>query len=225
MKRKYIDKNAYGIIGLGRFGMSVALELVRSGKQVVVLDNDEEKLNKVKDVITRAHLVSFLTPEVLKESGVSDCGTVIISIGSDIESNILATLNVIESGVPRVISKAMSDEHGRVLEKIGAEVILPESDSGLRLARSLVTVRTLDFLELESDISITEIPLPEAFIGKTLAEVNLRGDHHLNIIAITREEHTDIEFEPEFTFEEGDELVVVGKNEMISRFMKKNDSV
>ncbi len=222
MRRKNVDRNAYGIIGLGRFGAAVALELVKSGKHVIVLDNDEEKLNSVKEYITSAHLVSAITPEVLSESGISECGTVIVAIGSDIESNILATLNVIEAKVPRVISKAMSDEHGRVLEKIGAEIILPESDSALRLARSLVTVRTLDFLELEGDISITEIPLPFSFSGKTIKELDFRARHHLNIIAVTREEKTSIEIDSSFVLEEEDVLVVIGKNEDITRFMKKD---
>ncbi len=222
MRRRNVDRNAYGIIGLGRFGTGVALELVKSGKHVIVLDNDEEKLNSVKEYITSAHLVGTITPDVLKESGVSDCGTVIVAIGRDIESNILTTLTVIESGVPRVISKAMSDEHGRVLEKIGAQIILPESDSALRLARSLVTVRMLDFLELESDISITEIPLPSSLAGKTIGELNLRDQHHLTVIAVTREERTSIEFDSGFVLMEDDDLVVIGKNSDISTFIKKN---
>jgi len=225
MRKKHVDRNAYGIIGLGLFGTALALELVHAGKHVIVLDNDEEKLNGVKEDITSAHLVSAITAEVLQDSGISDCGTVVIAIGRDIESNILATLTVKEVGVPRVISKAMSDAHGRVLEKIGAEIILPERDSALRLSRSLLTLRTLDFLELENDISITEVPLPPAFAGKTIGEMDFRTSFHLNIIAITREELTFIEFDSSFTFQTGDELVVIGKNEDVSRFMKTKDSM
>ncbi len=225
MRRKQVDRNAYGIIGLGLFGTALALELVHAGKHVIVLDNDEEKLNGVKDEITSAHLVSVITGEVLQDSGISDCGTVVIAIGRDIESNILATLMVKEVGVPRVISKAMSDAHGRVLEKIGAEIILPERDSALRLSRSLLTLRTLDFLELENDISITEVPLPQIFEGKTIREMDIRNSYHLNIIAITREEHTVIEFDSSFMFQADDELVVIGKNDDVSGFLNAKDSV
>ncbi len=216
------DKNAFGIIGLGRFGTALAIELAKAKKNVIVLDIDEDKLTAVKDYITHAHIVNGINKTVLEESGISHCGTVIVCIGKDIESNILATLNVIESKVPRVIAKAMSDDHGRVLEKIGAEVIFPEVDSGVRLAKSLSTLRTLDFLELEDGISITEVSLSSAFDGKTIGELNFRSKYHLNVIAISREEKTIVNIDANVILKELDDLVVIGNNDDIASFTKAN---
>ena len=221
VKKKY-DKNAFGIIGLGRFGTALAIELAKAKKSVIVLDIDEEKLSAVKDYITHAHIVSGINKAVLEESGISQCSTVIVCIGKDIESNILATLNVIECNVPRVIAKAMSEDHGRVLEKIGAEVVFPEVDSGVRLAKSLSTLRTLDFLELEDEMSITEISLSSVFDGKTIADLNFRAKYHLNIIAITREEKTNVNIEATMILKELDDLVVIGHNDDIANFTKAN---
>jgi trk system potassium uptake protein len=216
------DPNSFGIIGLGRFGTSLALELVKAGKEVVVLEIDESKLYAVKGLIEHIHPVDEINPEVLLESGISHCGTVVVCIGKDIESNILATLNVIELGVPRVIAKANSEDHGRVLQKIGAEVVFPEVEMGSRLAKSLVSLRTLDFLELEDDISITEIRLSKHFENKTLHDLNFRKRYNLNIIAITHDDKTDVHIVPETVFHEGDEIVVIGQNDDIMQFEKMN---
>ena len=221
MKKKF-DKNAFGIIGLGRFGTAVAIELAKAKKSVIVLDIDEEKLSAVKDYITHAHIVNGINKNVLEESGISQCSTVIVCIGKDIESNILATLNVLECNVPRVLAKAMSEDHGRVLEKIGAEVIFPEVDSGICLAKSLSTLRTLDFLELEDEISITEISLGPAFDGKSIAELNFRAKYKLNIIALTRDEKTDVNIDAHMILKELDDLVVIGHNDDIANFAKAN---
>lgn len=217
------NPNSFGIIGLGNFGTALALELSRAGKEVVVLEIDEAKLSLVKDEIENVHPVDSITREVLIESGISHCGTVIICIGKDIESNILATLNVIELEVPRVIAKATSDDHGRVLVKIGAEVIYPEADSGIRLAKALVSLRTLDFLELDNNISITEIELSNRYHEKSIGELNFRKKFHLNIIALTRDGKTLVDIDADLQLLEHDGLVVIGTNEDIAIFEKANN--
>jgi trk system potassium uptake protein TrkA len=217
------NPNSFGIIGLSRFGTALALELTRAGKEVVVLEIDESKLSLVKGEIEHIHPVDSITREILIESGVSHCGTVIVCIGKDIESNILATLNVIELEVPRVIAKANSDDHGRVLEKIGAEVIYPEADSGVRLAKALISLRTLDFLELDENISVTEIELSDRYHGKTIGELNFRKKFHLNIIALTRDDKTFVDLDAEMQLLEHDGLVVIGTNDDIAVFEKANN--
>ncbi|MBI9094983.1 MAG: TrkA family potassium uptake protein [Sphaerochaeta sp.] len=218
------DLDAYGIIGLGRFGLSLALELTKAGKEVIVLEIEEEKLDAVKDKLANIYPVKGITQDVLKESGVAHCGTVIVCIGKDIESNILATMSALELKVPRVISKATSADHGRVLEKIGAEAVYPEVDMGVRLAQSLVATGTLDFLELCDDFSIANIPLSPRFVNQTIEDMNIRKKFHLNVIVILRNEMAISEITPDFILKAGDILVVGGKNEAIKKFEKANEA-
>lgn len=222
MKHSGHDVNSFGIIGLGKFGTALALELVRSGKDVVVLEKDESKLDAVKGVIEHVYPVEQITDDILIDTGISHCGTVIVCIGKDIESNILTTLNVLELGIPRVIAKANSDDHGRVLRKIGAEVVFPETEMGVRLGKSLVTLRTLDFLELDEDISISEISLSKHFDDKTVEQLNFRKRFKLNIIAITHEEKTEVDITAETVLYKDDEIVVIGRNEDLKQFQDYN---
>jgi len=222
MKTGY-DDNAFGIIGLGRFGLSLALELTNAGKEVIVLEIEAEKLEAIKDQISNIYPVKVITKEVLQESGISHCGTVIVCIGKDIESNILATMSVLELGIPRVIAKANSIDHGKVLEKIGAQAIFPESEMGSRLAHSLVSAGTLNFLELCEDFSIANININQKFVKQSIEELNLRKRFHLNIIVVIREDKAISEITPDLVLQDGDVLVVAGNNNAIKRFEKANE--
>jgi trk system potassium uptake protein TrkA len=206
---------------LGKFGTALAIQLVQAGKDVVVLEKDESKLDSVKSMIEHVYPVDQITEDILIDSGISHCGTVIVCIG-DIESNILVTLNLLELGIPRVISKASSDDHGRVLKKIGAEVVFPETEMGVRLAKSLVSLRTLEFLELDDDISISEIRLSQHFHEKTIEQVNIRKRFKLNIIAITHDDKTEVDITPNTILYQDDEIVVVGRNEDLHKFQEYN---
>lgn len=223
MKREY-DPDAYGIIGLGRFGLSLALELTKAGKQVIVLEIEEEKLNAVKDQLENIYPVKAVTEEVLHESGISHCRTAIVCIGKDIESNILVTMSLIELGIPRVIAKATSMNHGKVLERIGAEAVFPEVEMGERLARSLVSTGTLNFLELCDDFSIANVILSGKFADQSVADLNLRKRYHLNIIVIIRDEKAISEILPDQQLFEDDVLVVGGTNDAIRKFEQANEA-
>jgi trk system potassium uptake protein TrkA len=221
MKPGY-NADAYGIIGLGRFGTALALELTKAGKEVVVLEIETEKLDAIKDQISNIYPVKGITRDILKESGIAHCGTVIVCIGKDVESNILVTMSVLEMGIPRVIAKATSVDHGKVLEKIGAEAVFPEVEMGTRLAHSLVSTGTLNFLELCEDFSIANISLASRFADQTIAELNFRKKFRLNIIVIIRNEKAISEVTPEMTLKAGDIAVVAGSNEAIKAFEKSN---
>ena len=223
MKREF-DPDAYGIIGLGRFGLSLALELTEAGKHVIVLEIEAEKLDAVKDQIENIYPVKAITADVLNESGISHCHTAIVCIGKDIESNILVTMSLLELGIPSVIAKATSPNHGKVLERIGAEAVFPEVEMGARLARSLVSTGTLDFLELCDDFSIANIPLSDTFANQTVADLNLRKRFHLNIIVVIRNEKAISEILPDLTLLADDVLVVGGTNEAIKKFEKANET-
>lgn len=216
--KKEFDPNAFGIIGLGRFGLALALELTKAGKQVIVLEIEAEKLDAIKDQIENIYPIKTITTEVLEESGISHCHTVIVCIGKDIESNILVTMSLVELGIPRVIAKATSTNHGKVLERIGAEAVFPEVEMGTRLAHSLVSTGTLDFLELCEDFSIANIALTPSFANQSVAQLNLRKRYHLNIIVVIRNKKAISEIGPELKLLNGDILVVGGSNEAIKKF-------
>lgn len=225
MKKKEFDPDAFGIIGLGRFGLSLALELTEAGKEVIVLEVEAEKLDAVKDQLNNIYPVKTITTDILHESGISHCHTVIVCIGKDLESNILVTMSLIELGIPRVIAKATSINHGKVLERIGAEAVFPEVEMGARLARSLVSTGTLDFLELCDDFSIANITLSDSYANQQVAELNLRKRFHLNIIIVIRDDKAISEILPDMMLLEDDVLVVGGTNDAIRKFEQANEPV
>lgn len=222
MKHSGHDRNSFGVIGLGKFGLALAKELVKAGKDVVVLEKDESRFDAVKGIIEHLFPIEQITQEILVDTGVTHCGTVVVCIGKDIESNILTTLNLLELGIPRVVSKAMNDDHGRVLRKIGAEVIYPETEMGVRLARSLITLRTLDFLELAEDITISEVLLSKHFDNKSIDQLNFRKRFKLNIIAVTHNDKTEVDLTANTMLYQNDEIVVIGRNEDLHRFQDYN---
>lgn len=210
----------FGIIGLGRFGYSLATSLAEARKEVLVLDSSENKIKQIRHLTDNAFVVSDLSKAALEEAGIQNCETVIIGIGEKIDVSILTTLHVISMGVPRVIAKAISPEQGKILEKIGAEVIYPERDMALRLARRLLSSRVMDYITLNDDITITELRLSAKIDGQTVLHASLRKKYKLNIIALQHDEKTITEITPELMLRENDILVVVGKKEHINKFEK-----
>ncbi|NLV59961.1 MAG: TrkA family potassium uptake protein [Clostridiales bacterium] len=212
---------AFGVIGLGRFGFSLAETLADNGQEVLVLDNNESKVKLIQEKVRQAFLVHQQDKATLEEAGIQNCGTVIICIGEHVEASILTTLNVIELGVPRVIAKAISPEHGRVLEKIGAEVVYPERDRAIRLANTLTSPRALDSIDLSGHYSISEIRLSEKLNGKSLLELEFRQRFGLNIIALVRGNETIVEITPELRLQTNDLIAVVGTRENIQKFERR----
>lgn len=221
-KAKYTDPNLFGVIGIGRFGFTLASELVKAGKDVIALDVDDSKLQPLKEQVSHLYQINHVNKETLQEAGITECTAVIVCIGKDVESNLLATLNAIDLGVPRVISKAISDDHGRILEKIGAEVIYPEEEMGVRLAKSLSSKMTLDFLALCEDFAIIEVEVAPGFEGKTILECDFRKKYGINVIALIHDEKANGNISPDTVLHQGDQLVVSGNNEGLEAFQKAN---
>ncbi len=216
------DNNLYGIIGIGRFGLALAQNLLDEGKTIIAIDKEQNKLFPLKNNVNQLIHMSELTKDSLKDAGIGECGVVIVCIGKDIEANILATLNAIELGVSRVYAKAISDDHSRILEKIGAIVVNPEVDMGTKLAKKLSAKLTLDILPIGKDFSIIEVEINEKFTNKTIKELNFRAKFKINIIAIVRDNKANGNIGPETKLYEKDILVVSGNNHDISAFEQKN---
>lgn len=208
------EKMTYGIIGLGRFGYALAVELASSGSELIVLDSDEEKIREIRDVTENAYVVKNLDKKTLSESGIKNCDVAIVCIGEHMDYSILTTLNLVSMGIPRVISKATSEEQGIILEKLGAEVVYPERDMAIRLANRLETTRALDFIQLSEKINISKIAAPEKIVGKTVLEINFR-QFGLNIIAIENSGAVIDIINPDYVFCKNDILFLSGSKEGI----------
>lgn len=211
----------YGIVGLGTFGIALAKKLAGAGKEVLALDQNEDRINEIKDYVSTAFVVKSMDRMVLEETGIQNCETVIVCISKDMAVSVLTTLNIINMGVPRVIAKAHSDDHGMILEKLGAAVVYPERDIADRIGGMLLNSRKLDFLNLNGDVSVSEFRIPESFIGKSIRDLNLREEFSLSIIAVESEGETVTRLHPSRILKANDYIVVVGDNEDIEKLEKK----
>lgn len=217
-KKKRNNSEIYGIIGLGRFGFNLAKSLCDAGKEVIVVDNDPKKIKEISEYTENAFIIDEISPASLSEAGIQNCDTVIVGIGETIDIGILATLNVIQLGVKKVIAKAITPEQGTVLEKIGAEVIFPERDMAVRLAKRLTSPQTLEYISLSNEVDITEIIISQKLENTTVAALNIRKNFGLNIIAIKHGEDIITEITPNTEICQGDALVVIGKKPNIENF-------
>jgi len=208
----------FAVIGLGRFGSSVARTLHAHGYQVLGIDDEEERVRANLDHCTRAVEADATDEQALKALGIRNFDTVIVGIGGDIQASILVTLMLKELGVKQVVVKAQSDVHGKVLYKVGADrVVFPERDMGTRVARNLVASNILEYIELAPELSILEFLVSDNMVGQTLRALDLRNRYASNIIAIKRGEEFELALQADYKIQSGDVLVVVGRNEDLKR--------
>ena len=215
---KKSKSNLFGVIGLGRFGTALAISLAEAGKDVIVVDSNEDKVRDLRQYTEYAFVTENLSKEALTEVGIQNCDTAIICIGERIDTSILTTLNVISLGVPHVIAKAISQDQGAVLAKLGAEVVYPERDMALRLGKRLVSNNFLDFIFLDDQVEIQQVPVGDRMVDVSVQDFNIRRKYNLNIIAIEHGNSTDIEVSPDYHFSKGDIVVVIGKVDNVKRF-------
>lgn len=213
------EKDTYGIIGLGRFGSALALELADEGAELVVLDKDEEKVRMLRDYTENAFVVRSLDKKSLAETGIQNCDVVVVCISEQIDTSILTTLNLKSLGVGKVIAKASSAEHGEILEKLGAEVVYPERDMALRLAHRLEASKVLDFVQLSESVNISKMMVPEKIVGKSVMEVNFRKRFGSNIIAIENNGTVSESVRPDDLFRKNDILYVAGNKDGMSKLL------
>lgn len=220
MDKKNKNRNTFAIIGLGRFGMAVAKSLLENGKDVICIDIDMAKLKSLQNTNARLCHIDEITLPSLKEAGIADCDVVVVGIGKDIESNILAAMDSLELGVKTVISKATNDESARILEKIGAKVVYPEVETARRLGVKLVNDFTEDVVPLSDDFFIMQFTIPESLTGKTVLEANLRQKYSVNIVAIIHDGKANATIRPDTILEGGDSMVVSGTSRNVEALQK-----
>ena len=212
-----IDKQ-YAVLGLGRFGSSVALTLADAGCEVLAVDSDEEKVQELADHVTYAVTADVTEPGVLESLSVSNIDIAVVGIAGNMEDRILATIRTKEAGAGYVIAKAMSEIHGTILAKVGADkVIYPERDSGIRLAKNLVSGNFMEFFALSDTYSIVELKVPGTWVGKSLRELDLRKNLGINMIGVMMEGKTVVNVDPETPLEKSWTAIVVGDNRDLQR--------
>ena len=209
------------VIGLGRFGKTLARQLCALGGQVLAIDVHSDLVQQVANDVTHAVVGDAQDKEVLRALGVRDFDCAIIAIGGDLAASVLTTMNLKELGVPYIICKAHDDTHRRVLEKLGVDrVIIPEQENAQRLARSLNSHNVLDYIELSEEYGILEIPAPKTWVGKSLKELNVRAKLGVNIIAVESGETTNVSPSADYKIQAGDVMVVLGENYALEAVQK-----
>lgn len=214
-----MKNNQFVIVGLGRFGSSLGKELMKLGYEVLGIDRDEEVVQDMSNELTYTVSADCTDEETLRSLGVRnfDCG--VVAIGDDIQASILTTILLKDLGVKRVVAKAMSELHGRVLEKIGVDrVVYPERDMGIRVAHQLVSPNLLDYIELSKEYTIAELSVPKCLNGKSLHDLNLRARFGCSIVAINKPSGVIIAPTAADVVTEKDVMVVIGTNDQIEQF-------
>ncbi|HZK33634.1 MAG TPA: TrkA family potassium uptake protein [Tissierellaceae bacterium] len=213
---------SFVVIGCGRFGKSVATTLYNLGNEVLAIDKSEEIIQDISEEVTHAVQADVMDETVLKDLGLSNFDVAIVSIGSDLEASIMATLIAKELGIERVVTKAQSELHGKILSKIGADkIVFPERDMGVRVAHNLVSSNILDFIALSPNYGILEITTLKEWENKSLADLKLSSKFGINVMVIKKEKEIKVPPSGEDIIEKDDILVVIGKTEDISKIEKK----
>lgn len=209
----------FAVIGLGRFGSAVAITLAKMGYEVLGIDVNQERVNEMAETITESVKADAIDEQSLKALGIRNFDVAIVAIGRDIQASILTTVILKDMGVGKVIAKAQTELHGKVLERIGADkVVFPERDMGEKLAKVLVSENIIDEITLSPEYDVVEMAAPNIFYGKTLEKLNVRNKYGISILAIRRGSDIIVSPDAKQIISDRDILVVIGKNEKIRRF-------
>ena len=214
-------KKDYAVIGLGRFGASIVRELIELEMDVLAVDIDENRVNEYADIATKSAIGDTTDERVLKNLGLGNFDNVIVAIGDNIQSSILTTLLLKDLGVKHVSVKAQNNYHARVLDKIGADMVIhPERDMGKRIAHKLASTSVLDYLELSDEHSIVEIRAQENLADQSLLDLDIRAEYGVSVIAIKRGEDIIVSPDPTVNIQRDDILIVIGDDQDLTRFEK-----
>jgi len=203
----------YAVIGLGKFGATVVRTLHERGHEVVAIDRDRGRVQEVRDTSTQAIEANCTDQDTLRALGLQDADAVVVSLGEQMDASILVTLYLKELGLKEIVVKAVSEDHGKILHLIGAtEIVHPERDTARRVARGLGLRSIVEYLPLAADSSLVEVQVPAEFLGKTLAELEIRKRYQVLVVAIKRGEGLVIATGGDERLLAGDILVLIGKD-------------
>jgi len=208
------------VIGLGIFGFNLAKDLFEAGLEVIAIDKNKDMVQNIRDYSTKAIMADATDREVMEAIGLEEKDVVVISFGEDLAASTILTLHLKELNLKNIIVKAPNEDHKRILEKVGAtEVVIPEREMAAKVARSLISPNVMDFIPLTREYTVCEIAPPKSFIGRSIADIQLRKKFNIGLLA-SRDVLTDeITMIPggEFVVKDSDILVVIGKEQDIQR--------
>ncbi len=208
------------VIGLGRFGTALAVELVKTGREVLGIDSDERLVQANAESLTHVVQADSTDEAALRELGIQDFDSAVVAIGSDLEASILTASLLLQLGVPEVWAKATSVSHGRILEQLGVHhVIFPEMDMGKRVAH-MVSGESLDYIQLDEDFVMAKTEVPESFNGKTLSDMKFRSNHGVTVVATRKEGESYTPSFPETVLHTGDVMIVSGRTSKVEDFCR-----
>ncbi len=211
-------KQTYAVFGLGRYGMAVARELVKNGAEVLAVDSDEELVNAAVAELPYCKCADVTEPDVLRQLGAANIDVVIVAMANNLEASVMTTMLCKELGVKTVIAKCSSEMNCRILSRVGADrVVFPENESGIRLAKNLMSDGFMDILELSTDVSMVELDVRPDWVGKNLKELDLRRKYSINVVAVIRDKKISTMIDPEKKLDQSMKLIVVANVSKLSK--------
>lgn len=212
------NKKTYAVFGLGRYGCAVARELSANGAEVLAVDIDEEKVNNAISSVPYCKCADVTDPETIKQLGISNVDVVIISMATNLEASVMATMLCKEVGVKTVIAKCSSEMNCKILEKVGADrVVFPESESGIRLAKNLMSSGFVDILDISGEVSMVELEVRPEWDNKNLLELNLRKKYSINIVAIIENDKVIVNIDPEKKLNKNMSMIVIADTSKLAK--------
>ena len=210
--------NTYAVFGLGRYGTAVAKELIENGKEVIAVDTDQKIVNDLSAFIPVCKCADVTDPEVISRLGIGNVDTVIICMAGNLEASVMAVTLCKEAGVETVIAKCANEMHQKILLRVGADkVVFPENESGIRLAKNLLSSGFIDMISLSKDVSMIEIDVKEEWVGKNLIELDLRKKYGFNIIALKKDGNVNVTVNPEQKLDAATTLIVIANTSKLKK--------
>ena len=211
-------KKTYAVFGLGRYGIAVARELVSNGAEVIAVDADERIVNVAATELPICKCADITDPEVIRQLGISNADVVIIAMANNLEASVMAVTLCKEIGVKTVIAKSANEMHQKILTRVGADkVVFPENESGIRLAKNLLSSGFVDMVSLAQNVSVIEMDVKPEWVGKNLIELNLRRKYSVNVVAVRKGDMVSVDIEPHEKLQADDKLIVIANTEKLAK--------
>ena len=211
-------KKSYAVFGLGRYGIAVATELADNGAEVIAVDCDERIVNAAAAELPICKCADITDPEVIRQLGIANVDVVIIAMANNLEASVMAVTLCKEIGVKTVIAKCANEMHQKILSRVGADkVVFPENESGIRLAKNLLSSGFVDMVSLAKNVSMIELDVKPEWRGKNLIELNLRKKYSINVVALRRGDMVSVDIDPHEPLTDRVKLIVIANAEKLSK--------